>query len=425
MKLRKILSALIAVMLLFTCTAGAKTLELTIGSSSLYVSDGTVTESELDSPAYIAEGRTMVPVRVISENFGAEVLWDAATQTVTIKSSDTEIKLIINSNIATVNGTEYIIDAAPVISNTGRTMVPIRFISEMLGRNVEYIAPTAQILISDEKPIAEIAGRPLTIDDYRFLQIYLQVPAYDPVSAISYINSFAEEVLLLANEAKAKGVEINPEIAQELIYEITSASEIVYSKTLMASAVKFVIDYAHALTYVNSLDFASGLGGSNIEKYYKENYVRAKHVLILTSDEETGEPFNAEKKAIAKETAEFVLKRAKEGDDFDTLINKYGQDPGTEQMPDGYVFTKGEMVAPFETAAFALKIGEISPIVETDYGYHIIKRLALPEIDEATSYSIAQMISGGEYQAFYEGIRSKSTINYAYTPEQISSLLSK
>ncbi len=61
------------------------------------------------------------------------------------------------------------------------------------------------------------------------------------------------------------------------------------------------------------------------------------------------------------------------GENFEELIKEYGEDPGTETYPDGYVFTYNEMDPDFETASFALKAREISPIVEGTYGYHIIK----------------------------------------------------
>ena len=56
--------------------------------------------------------------------------------------------------------------------------------------------------------------------------------------------------------------------------------------------------------------------------------------------------------------------------------------------PDGYVFSKGEMIDAFETAAYSLKIGEISKPVKSEYGYHIVKRLPLPALSEITEQEL-------------------------------------
>ena len=82
----------------------------------------------------------------------------------------------------------------------------------------------------------------------------------------------------------------------------------------------------------------------------------------------------------AKTVAEEVLKKAQNGDDFDTLMNKYSSDPGLATSPLGYIVAKnGNMVQEFEDASFALDVDQISDLVETSFGYHIIKRCAFDE----------------------------------------------
>ncbi len=95
-----------------------------------------------------------------------------------------------------------------------------------------------------------------------------------------------------------------------------------------------------------------------------------KHVLVSTQAKEGEEEVNVEEK---KALAEEILARAKSGEDFDALVAQYNEDPG--QTEEGYTFGPGEMQEAFEEAAFALGIGEISDVVETNYGYHIIKRI--------------------------------------------------
>lgn len=113
---------------------------------------------------------------------------------------------------------------------------------------------------------------------------------------------------------------------------------------------------------------------SNPDKYITDEMrsglddgkVTVKHILIQAS--------TAEEKEEAKKKAAEVLEKAKGGEDFDKLIEEYNEDPGATD--EGYTFANdGTMVQEFADASFALNIDEISGLVETDYGYHIIKRI--------------------------------------------------
>lgn len=108
-----------------------------------------------DVEPQLINDRTMVPMRKIFEDVGAKVSWDEKTQTVTaIRTvSDnygidtTTVKLTIGSNIITVNGVEKTMDIAPVIIE-GRTLVPVRFISEALGAKVDWLADKRVVKIT-------------------------------------------------------------------------------------------------------------------------------------------------------------------------------------------------------------------------------------------------------------------------------------
>lgn len=115
---------------------------------------------------------------------------------------------------------------------------------------------------------------------------------------------------------------------------------------------------------------------NNHREELEGQYMRAKHVLFLTQDSQTKEKLSDDKIAEQKKKAEEILARAKKGEDFDALVEEYSEDPGSKSNPDGYVFTTGEMVQEFEDCVRSLKAGEIG-FAETDYGYHIIKRLEL------------------------------------------------
>ena len=137
--------------------------------------------------------------------------------------------------------------------------------------------------------------------------------------------------------------------------------------------------------YLRAFESIFGKDGANVTEaeiraYMKDNDVlNAKHILVSTMGDD-GLPLEEEKAAQKKALAEEILSLLKPlaGDTlaakFDELIDEYSEDPGCKTYPDGYFFSAGEMVAPFEEAARLLEEGQISGIVETDYGYHILYR---------------------------------------------------
>ncbi len=110
------------------------------------------------------------------------------------------------------------------------------------------------------------------------------------------------------------------------------------------------------------------------DAYTMENNIAAKHILFSTVDE-NGAALPQEDVAAKKKLADDTLAKIKGGADFDALMNELSEDPGLATSPDGYEFGRGEMVEPFENAAFDLSVGGVSELVETNYGYHIIKRI--------------------------------------------------
>jgi len=106
--------------------------------------------------------------------------------------------------------------------------------------------------------------------------------------------------------------------------------------------------------------------------------VRASHILITPEVKAPGADPN-EAKAAAKAKAEQLLKQVKDGADFAALAKEHSSCPSKAKGGDLGFFSKGRMVKPFEDAAFALKVGQVSDVVETDFGYHIIKLTAKRE----------------------------------------------
>lgn len=103
----------------------------------------------LDQPPFITSSdRLVVPVRMISEYFGNSVVWDEKTQTVTIYGNGKVIILAIGSKYASVNDSPIALDQEPFITSAGRTMVPMRFISEQLGYSVTWFDSTKTAVIT-------------------------------------------------------------------------------------------------------------------------------------------------------------------------------------------------------------------------------------------------------------------------------------
>lgn len=118
------------------------------------------------------------------------------------------------------------------------------------------------------------------------------------------------------------------------------------------------------------------ISDEDAKKFYDENpqyfnrpeEIHAQHILIKL-DKDADE----KKKTDARKTLLDLKKRAESGEDFGELAKQYSQGPSGPKGGDLGFFSKGKMVPPFEMAAFALKPGEISDIVETRFGYHLIK----------------------------------------------------
>ena len=141
------------------------------------------------------------------------------------------------------------------------------------------------------------------------------------------------------------------------------------------------------------------------------DYVRAKHVLVQFPVNEDGSETTEEQKAEALAKAEEVYAKAVAGEDFDALIAEYNEDPGMSTYTDGYFFTYNEMVPEFEEAAFALEENGISEIVETSYGYHILKKLPVDEaFKETDAYKekFDAVANSSAQEAFYNDMQAKA-----------------
>ena len=189
-------------------------------------------------------------------------------------------------------------------------------------------------------------------------------------------------------------------------------------------------------------DYYFGENGVNtpsdedIQKYYEDNYITAKHILITTVDPASGETKRTDEEA--KKEAQSILDRINAGEDFDTLMNQYSEDTGLSNNPNGYTFTEGQMVTEFYDGAKALAEDEVSELVKSSYGYHIIKRVKLDEsqldnfksdIVSAISGSMDELLQQWIDEAQVETTDLYSTITYEnvydYLPQDVQTLVTR
>lgn len=189
-------------------------------------------------------------------------------------------------------------------------------------------------------------------------------------------------------------------------------------------------------------DYYFGENGVNtpsdedIQKYYEDNYITAKHILITTVDPASGETKRTDEEA--KKEAQSILDRINAGEDFDTLMNQYSEDTGLSNNPNGYTFTEGQMVTEFYDGAKALAEDEVSELVKSSYGYHIIKRVKLDDsqldnfksdIVSAISGSMDELLKQWIDEAQVETTDLYSSITYEnvydYLPKDVQTLITR
>lgn len=144
--------------------------------------------------------------------------------------------------------------------------------------------------------------------------------------------------------------------------------------------------------------------------YQQDKTATVRHILFLTQGK------SEEDKAKVRKTAEDVLKRVKNNEDFSQLAQEFSEDPGSKTKGGLYEnFPRGRMVKAFEDASFNLPIGSTSDLVETVYGFHIIKvesrereTLPLEEVKDQLTEQIQQTKRRDVYNDLIEGLKKKS-----------------
>lgn len=209
--------------------------------------------------------------------------------------------------------------------------------------------------------IARIGDRKITLSVFE--KVLKSYPDYiqktmveKPQTQAKLLNRFIQN-MVISEAARKEGFDKEPDIRDHL---------------------EFIANDYISVEYVKRKATASfEITDKDIEHYYaayKDKFkapeaVRARHILVKIDKAATED----ERKKL-REKAEGILRKVKAGEDFSKIATELSDDPGSKANGGALGFlSRGRMVKPFEDVAFSLAPGEISGIVETDFGYHIIK----------------------------------------------------
>ena len=190
---------------------------------------------------------------------------------------------------------------------------------------------------------------------------------------------------LLYQDAQEKGVKVEEAAIEEHLKTLKkrfsneddfkrALTQMKFSEAALRSQIKKTLDVQQLVDKQVARDIA--VSEKEIRAYYdtrpdsfqQPEQVRASHILIKVDPQaEKGQ------KAEAREKLRKIQQRLKKGEDFSALAREFSQCPSSARGGDLGYFKRGQMVRPFEESVFALKPGETSDIVETKFGYHLIK----------------------------------------------------
>jgi peptidyl-prolyl cis-trans isomerase C len=178
-------------------------------------------------------------------------------------------------------------------------------------------------------------------------------------------------------------------------------------------AIEDYIDSEIARKITISEEDARDYYNDNPDTFVQPEQVRASHILILVDDKT-----DDKKKKEAMKKIKEIQRKLKKGEEFDALAKEYSQGPSSERGGDLGYFSRGQMVKPFEESAFALEPGEVSDIVETQFGYHLIKltdkkperKIPFSEVKEDIVKYLVDMKIFGQVKVLIEKLREEAAI---------------
>jgi peptidyl-prolyl cis-trans isomerase C len=251
------------------------------------------------------------------------------------------------------------------------------------------------------------------------------------------VEKFKETILgilinreLLYQESKRQGIVVDENKVAEQLMDVRKKfpseaefKKIIKEMKLTEADIKFQITRALAIRDLVETNITKNINitDEKTKAYYDEHpeafkqaeEVKASHILIkLDSDADQA------KKKEAREKIENGQAKLKSGGDFSALAKEYSEGPSNVKGGDLGYFKRGQMVKPFEEVAFKLKPDEVSDIVETQFGYHLIKvydkkpegTTAYKEAKDKISQYLKQEKGKEEIQKYIEKLREKAEI---------------
>ena len=278
--------------------------------------------------------------------------------------------------------------------------------------------------------VARVNGEPVTKSDFEKFIEQMEMNAGGPVPPNRrdeiYRNALDRlvDMKLLTQEVRARGVQGDEQLVAGEMARIRSnfPTQAEFDKALAAQNLTAEKLKAEMLTQagISKMMEAETTGkgevsdaeakefyDTNPDKFKRPEQVRASHILFKTEGDEAAKPK-------ARAAAESVLKEAKSGKDFAALAKEHSSDGSAQQGGDLGFFVKEQMVPEFSNAAFAMQPGQISDIVESQFGYHIIKvteRKAPETIPlEQVAPQVKQYLAKQRAETFVKQLRSKAKI---------------
>jgi peptidyl-prolyl cis-trans isomerase C len=237
------------------------------------------------------------------------------------------------------------------------------------------LALQANAFADNDAVVANIGDQKITVSDFNRMISLLdtekqQVIENNPQLKESVLTQFIQS-MVISKLAREKGFDKRAEVKDQIEFFRNNLLANLYIRQEVVG--KISIPEEDLKKYYDS----------HKDEFKTPEMVRVRHILIKV-DESAPEK---DKKA-AKKKAEGILKKIRSGEDFAKLAEEVSDDPGSKQKGGelGF-FPRGRMVKSFEDAAFTLKPGEVSGLVKTQYGYHIIeteekKAAAIKPFDE-------------------------------------------